>query len=221
MIEHLASAIIKHLKSATFNETRINNAIESSPLKTSMETIKNTTLENLKIQNEAIHNSTEIDKIKPSEANMTDSTEIKGLTEEEKRQIRNESGWSEDIINAIGSMKEYEIYKEAGLKEVKINGRESLVRSDIDWDQKDSMGRTNKERAESGLSPISKDGDIIELHHVGQKSDGPLAELTSEEHRGKENYSILHNVKLKSEIDRTAFNNERIEHWKARAIKGG
>ncbi len=222
MIEHLATETIKKgLKSKFFKETSIKGATESSPLKSSMETINNTTLENLKIQNEAIHNSAEIDKIQPSEANIPDSAEIKGLSEEEKRQIKNESGWSGDVINAIGTMKEYEIYKEAGLKDVKINGRESLVRSDIDWEQKDSMGRANKGRAEAGLSPINKDGETIELHHIGQKSDGPLAELTRNEHRGMNNYSVLHDTKKQSEINRIDFTKERIEYWKARAAKGG
>ncbi|MGI6387149.1 MAG: HNH/ENDO VII family nuclease [Desulfomonilia bacterium] len=55
---------------------------------------------------------------------------------------------------------------------------------------------------------------------LGRKSDGPLAELTPDEHRGKENYSVLHATKKESEIDRRAFNSERIDHWKARANAG-
>lgn len=154
--------------------------------------------------------------------NAIDSVSDKlGLTEEEKQQIKNESGWSDSIIDAINSMKEYEIYANADLKEVDINDKKCLVRSDIDWDQKDSMGRTNKERAEAGLSPINKAGDTIELHHIGQKSDGCLAELTSDEHRSKENYSVLHDANKESEIDRNLFNNERSEHWQERVKQGG
>ena len=68
---------------------------------------------------------------------------------------------------------------------------------------------------------ILEDGEIIELHHIGQKNDGPLAELTPEEHRGKENYSILHDTAKESEINRDQFNKERSEHWKQRASNGG
>ena len=46
---------------------------------------------------------------------------------------------------------------------------------------------------------------------------GTLAELTQEQHRSKENYSILHDTKKDSEIDRKAFDNERENHWKSRA----
>lgn len=140
-----------------------------------------------------------------------------GLTDEEKAKIKEETGWSDEIIDAIGSWKEYEIYKNAGLVEAEIDGKKCLIRNDIDWDQKDAMGRTNKERAEQGLSPINKDGKVIELHHIGQHADSPLAELTQEEHRGKGNDSILHDKTKESEIDRQAFANERSDHWSARA----
>jgi len=182
--------------------------IKESPIQNSIESIENSSLESVKAQNELL-------------VHEADNAEKKCLTNEEKEQIKNETGWSDEIINAIESMKEYEIYKNVDLNEVEINGRKVLVRNDIDWDQKDSMGRINKERAEAGLSPINKNGDTIELHHIGQKNDGPLAELTPDEHRSKDNYSILHDSTKESEIDRNDFNNERNEHWKNRANNGG
>lgn len=149
---------------------------------------------------------------KDSDENVRD-----GLTDEEKTRIKEETGWSDEIIDAIGSWKEYELYKRAGLVEAEIGGKRCLIRNDIDWNQKDEMGRTNEERAEQGLSPINKDGKVIELHHIGQHADSPLAELTQEEHRGKGNDSVLHNKMKESEIDRQAFSGERSEHWAARA----
>lgn len=143
------------------------------------------------------------------------------LSEEERAQIKEETGWSDEIIDALGSMEEYEIYKNAGLVEAEIGGRKCLVRGDIDWEQKDSLGRTNKERAELGLSPINKDGKVIELHHIGQHPDSPLAELTPEQHRGKGNDTILHDKTKESEIDRQAFAGERTDHWEARSKDGG
>lgn len=147
--------------------------------------------------------------------------ENKGLTEEIKEKIKEITGWSHEIIDAIGSKEEAEIYMKAGLEEAEIGGKKCLVRNDIDWGQKDEMGRTNKERAEQGLSPISKDGQTVELHHIGQHANSPLAELTSEEHRGKGNDTILHDKAKESEINRTAFARERSNHWEARSQVGG
>lgn len=160
----------------------------------------------------------QIDTENTSPEKLTETqTEKMGLTDEEKAKIKEETGWSDEIIDAISSMEEYEIYKNAGLVEVEINGKKCLVRSDIDWDQKDAFGQTNRERAEQGKPPVDKNGKPIELHHIGQKADGPLAELTQEEHRGKENDSVLHDKTKESEIDRNHFGNtERPNHWKDR-----
>lgn len=138
------------------------------------------------------------------------------LAEEQKAQIKEETGWSDEIVDAISSMEEYEVYKKAGLVEAEINGRPCLINPNIDMEQKDAFGRTNKERMEQGLAPLDKDGKPIELHHVGQHADSPLAELTQEQHR-IDNYSTLHDTKKESEIDRPAFDQERQDHWKARA----
>ena len=150
------------------------------------------------------------------EANESPETR-KELSDEEKQRIKEETGWSDEIIDAISSMEEYEIYKKADLEEKEINGKKCLVRKDIDLEQKDSMGRTNSERMEKGLPPLDKNGRPIELHHIGQKSDRPLAELTTSEHRGKGNDTVLHDKKKESEIDRDKFAEERSEHWKNRS----
>ena len=74
------------------------------------------------------------------------------------------------------------------------------------------------ERAELGRAPIDSQGQPYELHHVGQKSDSPFAELTFTEHRGN-NMSVLHDGEA-CELDRTYYNNvERPEHWKVRAAE--
>jgi len=195
------------------NESTVKELAETkvpvNPLEYSLGTIENQSLESLKIENKCAAESKETTQKESS------------LSDEEKQKIKDETGWSDEIIESIKYMKEYEIYKNAGLQEVEINGRKCLVRSDIDWDQKDSMGRTNKERAEAGLSPINKNGETIELHHIGQKNDSPLAELTLDEHRSNENYSVLHDTTKESEIDRNEFSNERSEHWKSRTNEGG
>lgn len=213
---------VKELTAEEAKETA-KNAVENiknsgDAILNKLDTIKNMTPEQL---NEKVNEALE----KNESENISEDGEAdekqKGLTDEEKAKIKEETGWPDEINDAIGSMEEYKIYNNAGLVEAEIGGKKCLVRNDIDWDQKDAMGRTNRERAEQGLSPISKDGKVIELHHIGQHADSPLAELTTEEHRGKGNDIILHNKTKESEIDRQAFAKERNEHWEARANEGG
>lgn len=160
--------------------------------------------------------------------NNTETTETKseGLTDEEKAMIKEETGWSDEIIENIKNMKQYELLKNAGLKEVEINGRKCLIKENIDLNYKDKDGISNRERMERGLAPLdSKTGKPIELHHLGQKADSPLVELTEEEHRtgefedGKKNQSLWHDSTVESEVHSEGNNwdQERKAHWKARA----
>ena len=142
--------------------------------------------------------------------------ETKELTAEQKKEIKEKTSWSDEIIDSIGSVEEAEIYMNAGLVEGEVNGKKCLIRNDIDLDQKDEDGITNRERMERGRPPITKNGEEVELHHIGQKPDSPLAELTMEEHRGAGNDTILHDKTKETEIDRNEFGKERREHWKDR-----
>lgn len=147
-----------------------------------------------------------------------------GLTEAEKCKLKDETNWPDEIINVISSNEEAEIYKKSGLVASEINGKPCLIREDLDINQKDEFGYTNKERMENGHPPLTKNGEVVELHHIGQKPDSPLAELTMQEHRGKGNDVVLHNKQKETEIDRAEFKNEREEHWADRADlqnKGG
>ncbi len=150
-----------------------------------------------------------------------DSGEKKGLTDEEKQKIKEMTGWSDEIIDAIGSMKEAKIYMDAKLQEAEIDGKKCLIKSDINLDQKDGDGISNRERMKRGRPPINKDGQEVELHHIGQKPDSPLAELTTQEHRGVGNDTVLHDKNKESEIDRNEFAKDRKNHWKSRAEEGG
>lgn len=150
-----------------------------------------------------------------------DDSEKKSLNDDEKAKIKEETNWSDEIVDAIGSMKEYEIYKKADLIEAEIDGRKCLIRNDIDMNQKDEFGRTNRERMKNGQMPITKSGENVELHHVGQKMDSPLAELTTDEHRRGGNDTVLHDKQKESEIDRNEFKKEREEHWRSRSEEQG
>jgi len=83
--------------------------------------------------------------------------------------------------------------------------------------QTDGCGRSNQERLEQGLAPLTPEGRPYELHHIGQHQESPLAELTMQEHRGKGNDTILHIKTKESEINREEFGVERAEHWQNRA----
>lgn len=146
-----------------------------------------------------------------------------GLTEEEKKEIKEETGWSDEIIDHIENMEQYEIYKNAGLHEAEIDGRKCLIK-DIDMDYVDpKTGMTNRELMEKGRSPIdSKTGEKIELHHMGQDYDSPFAELCENSEHGDGNHSVLHtkyedswrnNPELKNQYN----NVDKPNHWKERA----
>jgi len=158
-------------------------------------------------------------------ASETTETKSEGLTDEEKAKIKEETGWSDEIIDNIANMKQYEVLKNAGLKEVEINGRKCLIKENIDLDYADEDGITNRERMARGLAPLdSKTGKPLELHHLGQKADSPLVELTEEEHRtgeyedGKKNQSLWHDNTKETEVhgEGNNWDQERKAHWKER-----
>lgn len=148
-----------------------------------------------------------------------------GLTDEEKARIKEETGWSDEIIDHIDSMEQYEIYKNADLEEREVNGRPCLCKK-IDLDYVDpKTGKTNRERISQGLVPIdAKTGERIELHHMGQDPDGPFAELCENSEHGDGNHKILHPKSEGSWRDDkgkiTAFEQQKHKHWAERAQEG-
>lgn len=150
-----------------------------------------------------------------------------GLTEGEKAQIKEATGWSNEIIDNIKNMKQYEVLKNAGLQEVEISDRKCLIKENIDFDYTDEDGVTNRDRMVRGLAPLDcKTGKPIELHHLGQKVDSPLVEFTEEEHRtgeyedGKKNQSLWHDNTVETEVhgEGNNWDQERKNHWKERAV---
>lgn len=151
-----------------------------------------------------------------NEAFLLKSATKSGLTMNEVALIQKESNLPMDVISQFHSMKEYLVYKEAGLKPVIVNGRVALVQ-DIDLDYvselSDGTKVTNLERMQRGFAPIEPaTGKAYQLHHIGQKADGTLAVLTEDQHLG--NSTILNIAGKASEIDRPGFGNTRKEFWK-------
>lgn len=158
-----------------------------------------------------------------------ESLEDNGLSIDERTEIQSRTGWSDTVVDNIKSVEEAEIYVNADLKEVNGN----LERNDIDWsatvpqDRIDRMrslygdavadkwaGKTNMDLIKEGKAPYGPDGERINLHHIGQKSDSPLAELTNTEH--KQYDGILHDKTKSSEIERPVFKAERQQYWQSR-----
>lgn len=104
---------------------------------------------------------------------------------------------------------------ESGEK-VKFSGH-VFIKRDESFDPKyvDGSGRSNIERMKEGLAPIGKDGKQVELHHMKQREDGIIVELSNSEHA--ENTKTFHRYTPESEIDREKFGKLRKDYWKNRA----
>ena len=144
--------------------------------------------------------------------------EKSSLSLKEFSYVKEKTGWSDNVISYIRTLEEAEVYINAGLKEVQLGDHVALVRSDIDLEQVDSEGITNRERMSKGMAPYAKNGEKIELHHIGQENNSPLAELTWTEHRGKGQHGKLHNLKMKSKVDHESFSGDRNKYWKERVV---
>ncbi|WP_347113874.1 hemagglutinin repeat-containing protein [Leclercia sp. S52] len=78
-------------------------------------------------------------------------------------------------------------------------------------------GKTNLELMQGGRAPIGTDGKPVNLHHMLQRQDGPIAEVTQSFH--KDNHSTIHinDNSIPSGINRAQFNRWRSDYWKQRA----
>lgn len=98
-------------------------------------------------------------------------------------------------------------------REVFWDGRPALI-IDIKPDFATKNGITNRERILSGNSPVSADSpneEPFHLHHIGKKFTGPIAILSTEEHR--ELYASLHQAPADPEMDRVKFDVQRNSFW--------
>ncbi|MGP3591078.1 hemagglutinin repeat-containing protein [Vagococcus sp. WN89Y] len=102
---------------------------------------------------------------------------------------------------------------------VNINGNKVYQRDDL-FDPKyvdPKSGKTNLELMQLGRAPVGKDGKPVNLHHMLQKQDGPIAEVTQSFH--KDNHTVIHinDNSIPSGINRSEFNKWRSDYWKQRA----
>ena len=83
---------------------------------------------------------------------------LNGLTMNQAAAIQKESKYPLDVIKQFHSVEEYNVFKNANLKSMVIDGKSLLVRSDINLDLVDEYGRTNLERMKLGLSASDENG---------------------------------------------------------------
>lgn len=144
----------------------------------------------------------------------------KEVNAETHRYISEHSNYSDVINKNISTQYELRKYEKIRLTEDVINGNAALIRHNIDFSYiSEYKGEplTNYQRMERGLAPIDlQTGKPIELHHIGQYRDSPLAELTHEEHDDKN--KVFH-YELPTDVhdDNQAWRLQRQQHWKDRA----
>ena len=230
MLEAAASAVGAALEtSAAMIENSFGDTLDSSFVESKLADPEETwSGENLDMEKHHIQERTD------SPVQEVDNSSV--------RELLNDYDWSSEVLDSIRSVQEIEIYKEANLQEGFVNDKPCLQNPEIDWEQRTpivldsdvaalSSGElpfgfgqldglfsvSNKERAMQGMAPLDSKGQAFELHHVGQRMDSPLAELTTEQHRGAGNDTVLHEKTAPSQIDRGVFQTERMDYWKARA----
>lgn len=168
----------------------------------------------------------ESEKSETEDGDGEDNTSDAERAEAERAEIEENSEYSSEINDWISSKEELEVYQNAGLKERTVDGRACLVRESIDPNYVDpKAGKSNQELMEMGRSPYdAKTGERIELHHIGQEYDSPLAELTADSEHGsftstlhtKEDDSWRHDEEKNKDYNTV----QRPDHWKARAKEG-
>jgi hypothetical protein len=154
------------------------------------------------------------DKTEPQEFIKDFQDADKSIYEITQKTIESESPFSKAINGYIRNLSELNIYKGRELQEGVINDKSCLLNKEIDPSIIDENNKSNLSRMKDGLAPIGSDGKLMDLHHIGQKPDSPLGELTKTDHQ--ENSGVLH-TRDESQIDRSKFDIEKANHWKARA----
>lgn len=136
-----------------------------------------------------------------------------------EREINSISPYSANINKYIRRPEELEIYKSSNLIETVITRRTLIYPIDISF--KYGGGISNLERMLNGDAPRDAlTGEIIELHHIGQRFDSPFAELPRLTHCGTKTYRLLHDASIESwRINKrliTLTQQESIRYWKMR-----
>jgi HNH/ENDO VII superfamily nuclease len=78
-------------------------------------------------------------------------------------------------------------------------------------------GTTNLQQMQLGNAPYGSDGQRINLHHMLQTDEGPLAEMTQTFHQNNKDAIHINPSSMPTGIDRGSFRNWKRQYWKQRA----
>ncbi len=131
------------------------------------------------------------------------------MTMNEVAKIKATTNFSDTTIRNIHSVEEFDVYQKANLSEIDLGEKKLLLPKDMNWDFVDpTTGMTNRQLVNAGYNPVDSRGIKYEWHHIGQKTNSPLALLTREQHDA----DCLH-FKTVSEVrpghNNTAWNNDK------------
>lgn len=99
-----------------------------------------------------------------------------------------------------------------------FEGTKVYQRNDlIDPNIVDKLGRTNGQRMQQGLAPIGPDGKPLNLHHMLQTQDGPVAEITQTFHQQNSGTVHINPNTIPSGVSRPSFDAWRQRYWTNRA----
>ena len=149
-----------------------------------------------------------------SEAIALKGATLNGLTMNQAAIIQKNTKWPLSAIKNLHSVAESEVYMKAGLTPIHLADDSWIFIKDVDWDLVDEFGRTNIIRVtQAHIAPIDSTGLSYEVHHIGQKANGPLAMLTYSEHHSSETYSIIHYALEGKDITASMWNAQRKNFW--------
>lgn len=142
------------------------------------------------------------------------SESLAGNYEETQKNILENGLFTQAVAPFIMSHAEMEFFA-AQHREVVIDGRAALV-LDIHPEFIAADGRTNRQRILDGEAPIcpsSPEGNPYHLHHMSKRMTGPLAIVSTEDHRKYNKF--LHQAPNDPDMYRTTFDMQRISFYRS------
>lgn len=136
---------------------------------------------------------------------------------------------TDDIVNAVDDVTNNAYNNNASKtwnKSTEFRGQKVHQRDDLfdpdqmtTWKHKgEIVSGTNTERMLTGRAPIGRDGKAVELHHMLQTNDGPLAEISATFHDKYKSVIHINKNTTPSGINRNQFNTYKRNYWKNRAL---
>ncbi|MHB1767640.1 MAG: HNH/ENDO VII family nuclease, partial [Phycisphaerae bacterium] len=119
-------------------------------------------------------------------------------------------------VDAWNTAAQTSLWTRADVAGATVYQRSDLINPDY-VSPKDVLGRTNLQLMQEGLAPYGPDNELINLHHMLQTNDSPLAEMTKTFHQQYGSIIHINPPSIPSGIDRFSFNIWKNAYWMTRA----